>query len=233
MRNDKTKATEMRRDGKSYREIREALQVPLSTLSDWFSEDGWSSAIRTKLTSAARVQHTARIVDLNKVRGENLVRVYDEAKKEAAQDLEKYRYNPLFIAGLMLYWGEGDKISKAAVRITNTDPELIALYVLFLERVCRVSKQKIRGAVLVYPDLDEKVCREYWARKSGIPLNQFTKSAVIQGRHKTRRLEYGVCTITISSTYLKVKVVEWLKLFPKELMKKEYYANIYPVADIV
>ncbi len=233
MRNDKQNAIEMRKAGKSYRDIREALKVPLSTLSDWFAGEEWSSAVRSKLTASAQKQHTVRILELNKVRGKNLLRVYEEARQEARRDLENYRYNPLFIAGLMLYWGEGDKISKAAVRITNTDPELIALYVIFLERVCRIPRQKIKASVLVYPDLDEGLCREYWAQHSGVSIDRFTKSIVIQGRHKTRRLDYGVCTVTVSSTYFKVKMVEWLKSFPKELMKKEYYANIYPEADIV
>lgn len=233
MRKDKQEAISLRRAGSSYRQIRDALKIPLSTLSDWFAEEDWSSVMRAKLTSSAQVQHTARIVELNRTRGENLELAYAEAREEAREDLLKYQYNPLFIAGLMLYWGEGDKISKAAVRLTNTDPELIALYVQFLERVCRIPVEKIRASVLVYPDLDERVCREYWAKNSGVGLDRFTKSIVIEGRHKTRRLEHGVCTITVSSTYLKVKMVEWMKLLPKELMKREYYENIKAEADIV
>ncbi len=233
MRNDKEKAFVLRKEGKSYREIRDALKIPLSTLSGWFSDEGWSSAMREKLTAAASVQHTARVVELNKVRGEHLAKAYAEARDEAVKDLVEYKYNPLFIAGLMLYWGEGDKISKAAVRLTNTDPDLIALYVQFLLRVCRIPEEKIRASVIVYPDLDEEKYRIYWSKRSGVALRRFTKSVVIEGRHKTRRLGYGVCTITVSSTYLKVKMVEWMGLLPQELMKKEYYEIIKTEADIV
>lgn len=226
MRNDKEKAMEMRRQEKSYREIRDALKIPLSTLSGWFSQDEWSIDIRKKLTAAAQIEHTARLVELDKVRGQHLVKIYDEARSEARADLEHYRYNPLFIAGLMLYWGEGDKVSKAAVRLTNTDPALIKLYVLFLEQVCRIPQAKIRGAVLVYPDLDKEKCLTYWANESGVSEDRFTKCVVIQGRHKTRRLANGVCTITVSSTYFKAKMLEWLKILPLELMEKRYYETI-------
>ncbi len=226
MRHDKEQAIELRRQEKSYKEIRNALKIPVSTLSDWFSGVDWSQDVRMKLTASAQIKHTARIVDLDRVRGQHLVRIYEEARVEAHKDLIKYRHNPLFIAGLMLYWGEGDKISKGGVRLTNTDPELIRLYVVFLERVCRVPRSKIRAGILIYPDLDPETCEKYWSTRSGVSRDRFVKTIAIPGRHKTRRLLHGVCIITVSSTYFKAKMIEWLRIFPQELMKKPYYENI-------
>src|SRR3989344_6341070 len=133
MRKDKEIAFKMRTTGKSYREIREVLGVPVSTLSEWFGQIAWSKDMARKLAAKAQVQHTARVVQLGKIRGRYLARAYDEARIEAKMDLEILKYNPLFIAGLMLYWGEGDKASKSQVRHANTDPELIKLFVFFLK----------------------------------------------------------------------------------------------------
>lgn len=226
MRKDKEKAFKMRRSGKSYGEILAALKIPKATLSDWFSKIDWSSDMAKKLAAAVQKQHTVRLIELDKIRGIHLKRLYEEARKEAKNDLLELKYNPLFIAGLMLYWGEGDKLTKYSTAITNTDPDLIRLYVLFLKNACRIPEEKIRAHVLTYPDLDEEDCRKYWARESGINLDRFTKSTVIQGRHKIRRIKYGVCMIGISSTYFKVKMLEWLKLLPRELMDEEYYAKM-------
>ncbi|MFA5942364.1 MAG: hypothetical protein WC798_01705 [Candidatus Paceibacterota bacterium] len=226
MRKDKEIAFDLRRSGKSYTEIRDALKIPVSTLSDWFSKVDWSKQIKKHLASEMQKQHTTRIIELNKVRGHHLENVYTEAREEAKRDFEELKYNPLFIAGLMLYWGEGDKLTKQAVKLTNTDPNLIRLYVFFLKRVCGIPEDKIKAQVLVYPDLNEKDCREYWARESGLDLKSFTKSSTMQGRHKTRRIAYGVCMICISSTYFKVKMLEWLRLLPGELMNKAYYESI-------
>ena len=226
MRKDKEKAWELRQQGKSYRQIRGELKVPLSTLSDWFKEVGWSQEMAAKLAARAQIQSRARIIELDKIRGQHLVKIYEEAREEARQDLETLKYNPLFIAGLMLYWGEGDKATKGCVRLANTDPELIKLFVFFLKKVCNIPEKKIRISILTYPDIDDAANRTYWSDVSGVPLQRFLKSILIQGRHKTKRLGHGVCSVYVSSTYFKVKMLEWLKLLPQELMNLEYYERI-------
>lgn len=227
MRKDKEIATDMRRKGKSYNEIRSALKIPKATLSDWFSKIDWSNDIAKKLGAAVQKQHTVRLIELDKIRGAHLKRIYEEARGEAKNDLIELRYNPLFIAGLMLYWGEGDKSTvRNGVRLANTDPQLIKLYVSFLTRACRIPIVRIKAHVLVYPDLDETRCIQYWAEKSGLPISNFTKCTKIVGRHKTKRLSWGVCLVAVSSTYFKEKVLEWLRIFPKELMNNEYYEKM-------
>lgn len=42
MRQDKETAKNLRKLGKSYREIEEELGIPRSTLSDWFGSEEWS-----------------------------------------------------------------------------------------------------------------------------------------------------------------------------------------------
>lgn len=233
MRKDKEIAIELRRGGKSYRQIKAELKVPLSTLSDWFKDIEWSRDIAATLARSANAQHVTRLRDLNRVRGEHLSRAYEEGRKEARTAFEDLKYNPLFIAGLMLYWGEGDRATKHLVRLTNTEPEIIKLFRLFLTHICRIPESKIRTVLLIYPDLNEEVCREYWSRTCGLPLESFKKSIVIRGREKKSRLSYGTCALVISSTYFKVKMLEWLKLLPLELMKASYYAKIGRFADMV
>ncbi len=233
MRKDKEIGLKLRKSGRSYAEIHAALKIPRGTLSGWFKGVDWSDELKKKLSSRVQMKHTIRLVELNKIRGQRLKKAYEEARKEAKNEFEELKYNPLFIAGLMLYWGEGDKLTKYSTAITNTDPDLIQLYVFFLKNACRIPVDRIRAHVLIYPDLDEGVCRKYWARESGIGLSYFTKSTLIQGRHKTRRLEHGVCMVVISSTYFKVKMLEWLKLLPRELMDEAYYEKIGKSADMV
>jgi hypothetical protein len=226
LRKDKGNALKMRRSGKSYREIHRALNVPISTLSDWFSNIGWSKDMAKKLAAQMQIHHTARIVELDKIRGQHLDRAYEDAVKEAKTDLDVLKYNPLFIAGLMLYWGEGDKATRSQVRLANTDPELIKLFVFFLKKVCNIPAEKIGISILTYPDIDDKLNRRYWSEVTSIPQEKFIKSILIQGRHKTKRLGHGVCSVYVSSTYFKVKMLEWLKLLPDELMNLRYYENI-------
>lgn len=233
MRGDRTKATEMRRHGKSYTEIRDALKIPKATLSDWFGKTNWSRNIRGKLTTRAVTANSERIRELDRIRGAHLAKAYKEAREEARKEFEELKYNPLFIAGLMLYWGEGDKVTRHTTRLTNTDAEMIRLFVFFLTHACRVPKERIKASVLVYPDLSMTTCLTYWSKMSGIKRDNFTKCIAIRGRHKTKRLPNGVCIIVVSSSYFKTKILEWMGSLPRELMSREYYGNMSREAGVV
>jgi len=217
MRKDKNHALALRSQGKSYSEIKHLLGIPKSTLSDWLKAVRWSQTIKRSLAQKAKVGDRIRIQALNKIRGGHLDRLYEEARREAAQEFEEYKFYPLFLVGLALYWGEGDKTSKHMVRIGNVDPFMIDTFVKFLREVCGVSREKIRAYILLYPDLDPAACLRFWVSRSHLSKSNFTKSITIQGRHKTRRVPYGVCTVGTTSSYLKTKLNVWLQLLPKSL----------------
>lgn len=226
MRKDKEEAFRLRAEGNSYQAIRAKLRIPLATLSDWFRDVDWSGEIRTRLTEAAKKESVVRMREMDRVRGQHLEAVYAEAKKEARQELEVLKYNPLFIAGIMLFWGEGTKTTRNQVRFTNSDPELIRFYIQFLLKACRIPPEKLRVALHIYPELDDASLRRFWSFVTGVSLTNFHKSMVIQWRHKDRRLKNGVCTVVVSSSYFRVKMLEWLALLPKELIDRRYYEKI-------
>lgn len=226
MRLDKNKATDLRKLGKSYNQISQELGTPRSTLSDWFGGADWSKKIRSELELITRNGHKIRIEELNKIRGQNLKNLYEQAKEEAVEDFEKLKFHPLFIAGIMLYWGEGDKASVHRVALTNTDPKMIKLFTLFLIEICKVDKKRLKVWLLLYPDLNDEECKKFWKEEAGLNSLGFNKSIFIEGRHKTKRLHHGVCTVIFSSRYLKEKMIIWLLLFPEMVIKKEYYQNI-------
>jgi len=225
MRKDKENALSMRREGKSYNEIRDKLRIPKSTLSEWFRNEAWSAEIVKRLAAEVQKRSTARIIELDRIRGQHLKRVYEEAREEAEAELETLKYNPVFIAGIMLYWGEGSK-GRGLVQFTNSDPTMIRFYVSFLQEACGIPIEKIRAHLIIYPDHEEKTTRAYWSRTVALPWENFTKTTVIQGRHKVRRLSWGICTVNVSSTYFMEKMRVWLELLPRELMNSNYYENI-------
>ncbi len=228
MRKDKEKAIQLRSLGKSYSEIKAQISVPKSTLSNWLAPQGWSEKIKRTINQSHLKTSRVRVQWLNKTRGKLLKKVYQNAENEAEKELEFLKYHPLFIAALMLYWGEGDKTTKYNVTLANTDPKMIRLFVCFLTEICQINRRKIKLHLLLYPDLNETDCKDYWKKGSGLEEENFVKSTTIKGRHKTRRLQKGVCSATVSSTYFKTKLLIWLKLMPGTLLSEQYYK-----ADIV
>ncbi|MCK9351351.1 MAG: hypothetical protein WCT49_00365 [Candidatus Paceibacterota bacterium] len=223
MRKDKEKAIQLRHEGKSYREIKKELSVPLSTLSEWLAPYDWSKNIAHSLAEIAKEKNTIRLRSLNGIRNEHLRHAYEDARSEAVEEFQVLKYHPLFIAGIMLYWGEGDKVTKGHVKLTNTDTAMVKIYVNFLLSVCRVEKEKIRCSLLLYPDLDDEVCKNNWRKNAGLENIHFGKSTVIQGRHKTKRLQTGICIVSVSSSYFKEKILIWTKMLAEELISPDYY----------
>lgn len=116
--------------------------------------------------------------------------------------------------------GEGDsKIENCNVRLTNTDPMMIKIFSRFLRMVCKIPREKIRVAMILYPDLKEDVCKKFWCDASEIPENQFIKTQIIKGKHPTRRLNNGICIVYVSSRQLKEKIYTWIKLSQEMLTR--------------
>lgn len=217
MRKDKHLAIQMRRQNKSYNEISRTLGIPMGTLSGWFINDRLSQKTKKELTQLALTQTLKRVkqwVATNQARWEKW---RGEAREDATREFIKLYKNPLFVAGLMLYWAEGDSKLGNPCRFTNTDPRMISLYIRFLLRILNVPKEKLRVAIILYPDLSEKNCLNFWSKITDMPLSQFYKTQFIKGRHPTARLSNGICMITCCSRQLKEKITVWIDLLSKKL----------------
>jgi glycosyltransferase involved in cell wall biosynthesis len=220
MRNDKEQATILRKEGWSYRRLIKKLGIPRATLSDWFGHKKWSQDIKNSLNQKNLGASRARIIRLDKIRGENLKQIYKQAREEALEDFEKLKHHPLFVAGVMIYWGEGDKASKHGFRVTNSDPLLVKIFLEFLRKICLNDEKRIRAWVLIYPDLNASSCENYWSKQLGLSRKNFTKSIMIQGRHKTKKVVHGICTLSYSSRFLKEKMLVWMSLLAEDFLEK-------------
>jgi len=217
MRNDKHLAIQLRKKGKSYNKISKELGIPKSTLTEWFSNIKWSQKIKKELVRRANYIARKRLRLLNKGRRAMWEAWREEAREQGRKEFPKLKRNPLFIAGLMLYWGEGDsKIENSQVRLSNTTPDLIKIFSLFLKNICKIPKEKIKISLILYPDLNEKKCKLFWSAAADIPVAQFKKGQVIKGKHPTKKLTYGICMVHFTSRQLKEKIFVWINLFQQQ-----------------
>ncbi len=217
MRKDKNKAIELRKQNKSYNEIRQILGVSKSTLAAWFKNDPMSKKVKVILTKQNSENSRQRIKNLIKTNNIRWEKWREAARQEAKIDFKSLFKNPLFITGLMLYWGEGDSKSGNPVRLSNTDPRMIRLYIKFLTKSLNISKKSIKIALILYPDLSENECIKFWAKITGIEKSQFYKTQFIKGKHPTKKLSHGVCMVTCGNRQLKEKFIVWIDLLSKTL----------------
>jgi len=123
----------------------------------------------------------------------------------------------MFAAGLMLYVGEGDHLSRGAIRFTNIDFDLHKVFLNFSNDFLKVNNNSIKFNILLYPDLDINKCVDKWSSELKIPMQNMYKPQVIRGKLKTKKLQYGVGISIISSTVVvKKKILKWLELSKTE-----------------
>ncbi|MDO8504652.1 MAG: helix-turn-helix domain-containing protein [Candidatus Liptonbacteria bacterium] len=215
MRKEKQKAIELRRKGKSYGEISSALDVPKSTISDWFKDVDWSKIIKNKLILKSNEDARKRMKILQIKRSTIQKESDNKALIESRREFKKICGNPLFISGIMLYWGEGDKNIKNPIRLTNTDPRMINVYIKFLIEILKINPDKIKLGLIIYPDNSDQECKNFWSRSTASRVT-FVKTQVINGRHPTKRLSHGICMVSTRNKYIKIKILEWIDLFYKK-----------------
>lgn len=217
MRKDRAKAEQLRRAGKSYKEIHRMLGTPIATLSDWFRNAPWSIEIKNRLAGEESLANPNKLQLMIAATKKKFARLHEEYRLEAINEFPKLKNNPLFLAGLMLYWGEGDKkIDNGSIALSNSEPGMIRTFYIFLVNTLKIPKEKISFHLILYPDLIDLVQKNFWSAATGIPLSQFRKSVFIQGRHPTRRLSYGVGLIRVSSRKIKGKIMKWIELYKNE-----------------
>src|SRR3989344_6971529 len=188
MRKDKVRAYELRRKEKIYSEISRLLNIPKSTLTVWFKDQQWSQEIRDRLGKEQSLSFPKKLKAIIKANKERWAKKHQEYRNLGEKEFITLKDDPLFLAGVMLYWGEGDKSQKYSyIKLSNTDPSMIRVFYSFLKKIS-VPPERIFIWLLLYPDLKDDMQKKFWSKASGVPLSQFKNSIYIQGRHPTKRL---------------------------------------------
>ncbi len=209
----------LRYKGMSFNQIQKELGVSKSTLSYWFAGDSISNDLKLKLSQSSNkinYKHIIHVAHTNREVSKKRHLIYI---KEARKEYDILKRHPLFFIGLALYWGEGRKSGKGTVQLVNSDPGLLELTSLFYKNVLKISSNKIRCALFIYPDISEEVALDYWSKKVKIPKEQFIKTQVLKSRTYTAKtkVRYGMCNIYFSSTEMNVKIKEWIRLMYEEM----------------
>ena len=214
----KEKALELRKNSESYSSIKEKTGIAIGMLSYWFSRHEWSRKISEANSRYFLADSKNRIIEINKKRAITRANKYKKVENDAEVEFHNFKNETLFSGALMLYLGEGSKsLFVSTTRISNTDPAVLKIFINFLKKYCHIQTESIKFWLLSYPDLDANMCLSWWGKELGLNDKNFYKTQVIQGKHKTKRLLYGVGNIIISSKVLKIKILKWIELTSKEL----------------
>ncbi len=124
----------------------------------------------------------------------------------------------LFGLGIGLYWGEGTKANLSSVRLGNTDPALIKIFISFLIKIFYIRKEDLKFGLQLFNDIDTEEALDFWIKKLNIERDQINKPIVTKSGHLgtyRRKSQYGVMTVMYHNKKLRDLLVD---LVSKEKM---------------
>lgn len=204
-------ATNLRREGKSYSQIKKKLKVSKSTLSYWLRNYPLSKNQLNKLVykNEKRIERFSKTMRLK--REKRLNEVY-KIEKEELLPLSK---KEIYIGGLFLYWGEGGKTAKTRTAFSNTDPKMITFTLYWIIKIMKTPTEKIVVRLHLYKDMDINKEINYWSKMIRLPKNRFRKPYIKNTTLKSltyKGFGHGTCNLEIDNRDLKEKIMMGIKV---------------------
>lgn len=203
-------AIRLRKQGKSYSQIKVNLRLSKSTLSRWLRKYPLNEEQMNKLREKSQIRIEKFRQTMMQKRQIRLLTYYNEERRKLFPLSER----ELFIAGLFLYWGEGNKFSRYTLSINNTDPSVLTFSLFWITHALHIDKKNIRVFLHLYKDMDIKKETNYWSKELDIDISQFSKPYIKKSKRNDvdqKGFGHGTCGIRIDSVFLKERILMNLK----------------------
>ena len=224
MRQDKQKAIGFRKQGRSYNWIHRKLGIPKSTLSYWFRDPTLSPQAKQNLYNQGQKKSVAALVLRNIDQTRIAKERADEIRTAAALEARKFLTNPLFVAGVSLYWAEGHRRGAAGSRwkcvdFTNADPKIVAVMMRFFREICQVEEAHFRAQLIAHQNVQLDRAINFWSGVTKISRKQFIKTSIPIKKKKQQKgtltrfniLPMGTLHVRVYDVRLFFRVIGWIE----------------------
>jgi hypothetical protein len=180
----------LRRLGWTYGEIRDVIPVPKATLAGWCRDITLSPAqvadIKARTGSRRDVPR-----DTQRKRRAEIAQIRADARVFAGEHLQ----DPLFVAGTVLYWGEGAKTERL-LTFANSDPAAHRLFIRWT-RAFHDEHAEFVLSLHLHHGNDDQRARQWWAETLNLEEADFTKTFIKPPGtgHRKNKLSHGVCRV--------------------------------------
>ncbi|KPJ55959.1 hypothetical protein AMJ49_06000 [Parcubacteria bacterium DG_74_2] len=223
---EKEKAIKLRKKGHSYSQILEKIPVAKSTLSLWLRSVKLAKRQKQQLTQkklAAAFRGAMK-------RREQRIDITKKIKNKARNEIGNISNRELWLIGIALYWGEGDKEKEKSslVALGNSDPYLIKIFLEWLQKICKIPKSEIHFRIYLHLIAKNKLkeTQKYWSNITGFPIKDFQKITWKKHKINTNRKNigknyFGLLKVTVrKSINLNRKIAGWTEGICKKYNNK-------------
>ncbi|MFA5828171.1 MAG: hypothetical protein WC841_02270 [Candidatus Shapirobacteria bacterium] len=222
--NLKNLSVSLRKDGLSYSQILKKVPVAKSTLSQWLRSVGLSKKQKQALTERklSAIQRGGA-----KKRKQRLQKI-EAIDKSTFSDIGQLSNRDLWLAGIMLYWAEGEKQKETnvsvGIKFSNSDSRMLSFFIFWLKEYLKIIDDDIVLELYVHEKFKEtkNVFVEYWSNELGYPKSKFDKIYFKKNKIMTMRKNvdqnyHGQISVRVRrSTDLNRRIAGWVKGFNKQ-----------------
>ena len=212
----KSAVIKLRKNGNTYSEIREIYPISKGTLSDWLKDVKIPARNKKVMEKRAYEKWKAGNEIFIQKRIEDAFNIRMGFENKAKEEIKEISAYALKVIGAALYWAEGGKTRKNFLRFVNSDPMMVKLMMRFFRETCKISNEKIKARVHIYPGMSYEKILDFWAKLTRlpkenfyIPQTQISKSS--KGKRPRNTLPYGTLHLTLYNTPTVSKVMGWIK----------------------
>jgi len=216
---EKIKAQKLRHKGQSIKEIAKKLKVSKGTVSIWCRGIHLTKKQIARLDERQRRGGYKGRIKGARIQRERYLKKVEELKKEGAKEIKKLNKRDLLIAGIGLYWGEGNK-TGSMVRFHNSDPQTIRFMMKWFKEIYHIPTERFAMYININETHKNRLgeVKKYWSRVTGISLKQFRKPILIKAKNKkiyaNFHEHFGTLTIRINkSSNLFYKIQGYIDAF--------------------
>lgn len=204
------KAIDMRKQGRSYKEIMAKVPVSKGTLSNWLSNVPLTKREAKYLEERSQIlQDNGRLKAALKNRARNESR-RDLIRTKAKIDFEKHKDDPYFILGVSLYWAEGAK-KNDYFSFINSDVAMMRIMIDWTAKYLKIEPVDCKYRLYIHEPYKNENCERFWSRKCAIPASQFQQTIYKPTPHVVKKnVDYKGCLrMTVMGVHYLITIKTW------------------------
>lgn len=177
------------------------------TLSYWFRDLKLSTAAKKRLRKNVERAYQRGLLTFNERRTKTIRNENKSILHQSSKAIPRLGQKELLLIGASLYWAEGiNREARKGYRLasfTNSDPTMVKVFMRYLREVLKVSDDRIKPGVIIYPNLEAEKAKGFWARTTGLAKDSFWVTVAISKASKLRKasnyLPYGTVHLRINN----------------------------------
>lgn len=201
----------LRQKGLSYSEIRAKIPLAKSTISEWCKDIELTKRQLLRLSQLKVKGSYVGSLKGSKTNQEKRAKEIDQIKNVAKSEAPFLLEDKFWLAGLMLYWAEGNKTKK--VGFSNSDPSLIGFMIEWFRRYSNIDDLRFKPHMSLHSGQNEDEIKKFWSKVTKLPIEQFGKSFIKKEGtgHRKNILYKGTFRIDICCSNFLYRILGWVE----------------------